>query len=116
MHWPEPRMTEQDQSQVNSLFFHAYMSQPDKKTSNLPYDTLTPHSKTVLYDVVCKLARALEDKKMLFAIIVIDRPVYSLLLELKNENPQLFSDILPLMKAFSIHMYYISVIYNIFKG
>ncbi len=66
-----------------------------------------PPSKTILYDVMCKLARAVKDKKMPFAIIVGDHPVYELLLELKSENSKLFSNILPFMEPFHIKMSFI---------
>ena len=75
-----------------------------------------PPSKTILYDVMRKLPRAIDDKKMPFAIIVGDHPVYALLLELKNENPEMFADILPFMGPFHIKMSFINAIYKRFKG
>ena len=75
-----------------------------------------PPSKTILYDVMCKLAKSINEKKMPFAIIVGDYPVYLLLLELKSENAVQFSKILPFMGPFHIQMSFIYAIYKRFKG
>ena len=53
---------------------------------------------------------------MPFAIIVGDHPVYMLMLELKSENYELFSKILPFMGPFHIQMSFIYAIYKRFKG
>lgn len=63
-----------------------------------------PPSKTVVYDVMCKLAIAIGEKKMPFAIIVGDHPVYVLMLEMKSVNFTLLSKILPFMGSFHIQM------------
>ena len=97
--------------------FHANMSEPDDRSRAIYHMTYpNPPSKTVLYDVMHKLAKAVKGKKMPFAIIVGDHPVYALMLELKSENPQLFSDILPFMGPFHIQMSFINAIYKRFKG
>jgi len=53
---------------------------------------------------------------MTFAIIVGDHPVYVLMLELKSENKELFSKILPFMGPLYIQMSFIYTIYKRFKG
>lgn len=97
--------------------FHARMSSADAKSRAIFHMTYPdPPSKTILNDVLCKLSKAIEDKKMPFAIIVGDHPVYVLMLELKSENSQMFSKILPFMAAFHIQMSFIYTIYKRFKG
>ena len=53
---------------------------------------------------------------MPFAIIVSDHPIYVLMLELKSENSDLFSKIVPFMGPFHIQMSFIYAIYKRFKG
>jgi len=65
---------------------------------------------------MCKLAKSTDEKKMPFAVIVGDHPVYPLLLELKSENATRFSKILPFMGPFHIQMSYIYTIYKLFNG
>lgn len=75
--------------------FHANMSKPDEKSRAIYHMTyLNPPSKTMLYNAMCKLAKSIEEKKLPFAIIVGDHPVYVLImLGLKCENAVLFSNI-----------------------
>ena len=97
--------------------FQARMSNADEKSRAIYHMTYPdPPSKTILNDVLCKLAKAIEEKKIPFAIIVGDHPVYVLMLELKSENPQQFSKILPFMGAFHIQMSFIYTIYKRFHG
>ena len=97
--------------------FHANMSKSDQKSRAIYHMTYPdPPSKTIVYDVMCKLAKAIDEKKMPFAIIVGDHPVYVLMLELKSENSTLFSKILPFMGPFHIQMSFIYAIYKRFKG
>ena len=113
----EFRPKPEEQPVPGFLGFHANMSEPDEKSQAIYHMTYPdPPSKTILYDVMCKLATAIKDKKMPFAIIVGDHPVYALLLELKSENPELFSDIVPFIGPFHIQMSFINAIYKRFKG
>ena len=67
--------------------FHANMSEPVEKSCAIYHVTYpNPPSKTILYDVMCKLIKSIAEKKMPFAVIVGDQPVYVLMLELKSEN------------------------------
>ena len=94
--------------------FYANMSKPVEKSQAIYHMTYpNPPSKTILYDVMCKLTNSIDEKKMPFAVIVGDHPVYVLMLELKSENDCLFSKILPFMGPFHIQM---SFIYAITKG
>jgi len=96
--------------------FHARMSNGEEKSRPIYHMTYpNPPSKTILNDVMCKLTKSMEEK-MPFAIIVGYRPVYLLMLELKSENEELFSKILPFMGPFHIQMSFIYTIYKRFKG
>ena len=94
--------------------FHASMSNADEKSRAIYHMTYpNPPSKTILNDVMCKLAKSIEEKNMPFATIVGDHPVYVLMLELKSENAELFSKILPFMAPFHIQMLFIYSLYYI---
>lgn len=110
---PHPK----DQSVPVMPAFHANMSEPDKKSRAIYHMTYPdPPSKTILYDVMSNLAKSVNEKEMPFAIIVGDHPVYVLLLELKSENPDPFSKLLPFMGPFHIQMSFIYAMYKRFKG
>ena len=71
--------------------FQAKMSHPVEKSNAIYHMTYpNPPNKTILNDVMTKLAKSVEDKQMPFAIIVGDHPVYKLMLELKSENREMF--------------------------
>jgi len=97
--------------------FHARMSNAEEKSRPIYHMTYhNPPSKTILNDVICKLAKSIEEKEMPFAIIVGDHPIYVLMLQLKSENEELFSKILPFIGPFHIQMSFIYTIYKRFKG
>ena len=107
----------EDQTVPGFSGFHAKMSQPVEKSRAIYHITYPdPPSKTILYDVMSNLAKSINEKKMPFAIIVGDHPVYVLMLSLKSENPTQFGKILPFMGPFHIEMSFIYAIYKRFKG
>lgn len=107
----------EDQSIPAFSGFQAKLSPETTKSQAIYHMTYPdPPGKSILYDVLCKLAKAIGDKEMPFAVIVGDHPVYALFLELKSENPDMFADILPFMGPFHIHMSFINAIYKRFKG
>ena len=93
------------------------MSKPVTKSRAIYHMTYPdPPSKTIIYNVLCKLAKSITEKRMPFAIIVGDHPVYVLMLELVNENVGLFNKITPFMGPFHIQMSFIYAIYKRFNG
>ena len=97
--------------------FQAKMSNADEKSRAIYHMTYSnPPSKSILCDVMQKLAKSIEEKKMPFAIIVGDHPVYVLMLELKSENAELFSKVFPFMGTFHVQMSFIYTKYKRFKG
>ena len=75
-----------------------------------------PPHKSVVHQVMCKMIKAAETNMMPFIQLVGDQPVYTLIVQLKNENPQIFGPILPFLGPFHTHMSFISAIKKRFKG
>ena len=75
-----------------------------------------PPSKSVMHDIMVKLVKAMHEKNIPFSFLVGDMPTYKTIVELKAENPELFSDIIPILGAFHQQMSYIYAIYKRFKG
>ena len=97
--------------------FFAQMSDPVEKSVALYHMTYPePPSKTILHDIMSKIARSIEQKNIPFTLVVGDYPVYKMILELKSENPTKFSKHVPFIGAFHVQMSYIYAIYKRFKG
>ena len=75
-----------------------------------------PPSKSVVYDIMVKLVRAMHEKNMPFSFLVGDMPTYKMIVQLKAENLHLFKDIIPILGAFHQQMSYLYAIYKRFKG
>ena len=91
--------------------FCAEMEGPVEKSRALFHMTYpNPPNKTIINDVMFKLAKSIQEKNMPFAVITGDHPVYVLILELKSENSAFFNKIL------HIQMSFINAIYKRFKG
>ena len=63
-----------------------------------------------------KLVDTMQEKSMPFSFVVGDMPTYNIIVQLKEENPRLFIDIVPIIGAFHQQMSYIYAIYKRFKG
>ena len=59
-----------------------------------------PPKKSVLHDVMMKITKAIQRKDMPFAVVVGDQPVYTLLVEIKNEHSQMYENIIPFLGPF----------------
>ena len=66
--------------------------------------------------MIRRCVEAGELKEMPFIQLVGDQPVYALILELKNENPEKYKNILPVMGGFHVQGTFMSTINKIFKG
>ena len=75
-----------------------------------------PPHKSVVHEVMCRMVAAAECKSMPFIQLVGDQPVYALIVQLKNENPEKFQTILPFLGPFHTHLSFISAIYKRFNG
>lgn len=97
--------------------FQASFEDPMDKNEAYYFKTLPqPPSKSVVHEVMCQCAEACEYKTMPFIQLVGDQPVYALILEVKNENPEKFKKVLPVMGGFHIQTAFFSTIYKRFSG
>ena len=63
-----------------------------------------------------KINKAILRKGMPFAVVVGDQPVYTLLVEIKNEHPQEYENIIPFLGPFHTQVCMIYAIYKRYKG
>ena len=75
-----------------------------------------PPHKSVVHEVMCRMVAAAEMKSMPFIQLVGDQPVYTLIVQLKNENAGKFDLILPFLGPFHAHLSFITAINKRFKG
>ena len=59
-----------------------------------------PPKKSVLNDIMIKITKVIQTKGMSFAVVVGDQPVYKLLVEIKNEHPQEYGNIIIFLGSF----------------
>ena len=84
-----------------------------------PYYYLTlpkPPKKSVVYDVMCRVATVAKKKSMPFVLLVGDQPVYALIVQLKYENQELFDRILSFLCPFHTQCSFMSAINKRFNG
>ena len=100
--------------------FTGYMNSimPKSDTSRAYYYLSLPKSpsKSVVYTLLEKAANAANLKNMPFIQCVGDQPVYTIIVELKNENPEKFEKVLPILGSFHIQLAFMSAIYKRVKG
>ena len=65
---------------------------------------------------MCQCAEACQYKSMPFIQLVGDQPVYALIMEVKNENPEKFEKVLPVLGGFHIQTAFLSTIAKRFCG
>ena len=75
-----------------------------------------PPKKPVLNDIMMKIVKAIQRKNMPFAVVVGDQPVYTLLVEVKNEHPQEYDKIIPFLGPFHTQSCMTHAIYKHYKG
>lgn len=75
-----------------------------------------PPNKSVVNDIMVRQVHAMEQKNIPFTFLVGDLPTYKMIVQLKSENPNLFTNITPILGAFHQQMSYIHAIYKRFKG
>ena len=73
-------------------------------------------NKHVLNDVMMNIVKVLQRKYMPFAVVVGDQPVYTLLVEMKNEHPQEYDKIIPFLGPFHTQSCMIHAMYKRYKG
>ena len=102
-----------DQKIPSFAGFQALISAPVVKSKAYYFMTYSePPKKAVLNDVMLKVKGAIERKHMLFAVVVGDQPVYTLLVEIRSEHPHEYSKIIPFLGPFHTHGCMIYAIYK----
>ena len=97
--------------------FQALISAPVEKSKAYYFMTYPePPKKPVLSDVMMKIKKAIQRKSMPFAVVVCDQPVYTLLVEIKNEHPQEYEKSIPFLGPFHTQGCMIYAIYKRYKG
>ena len=97
--------------------FQALISAPVEKSKAYYFMTYPePPKKPVLNDVMMKIKKAIQRKSMPFAVVVGDQPVYTLLVEIKNEHPQEYEKVIPFLGPFHTQSCMIYAIYKRYKG
>ena len=75
-----------------------------------------PPNKSVVNDIMDKLSTIIATKRMPFAFLVGDHPVYVLITLLKAENPAKYRDIVHFLGPFHTQCVMMSAIYKRYKG
>ena len=75
-----------------------------------------PPNKSVVKDIMDKLTNIIATKRMPFAFLVGDHPVYLLITLLNAENPNKYCDIVPFLGLFHTQCVMMSAIYKRYKG
>ncbi|KAJ3585747.1 hypothetical protein NHX12_014466 [Muraenolepis orangiensis] len=97
--------------------FHAGLNMEQRKSKayfHRSYNQLP--NKSVVNDVMDKLSTIIATKRMPFAFLVGDHPVYVLITLLKAENPNKYRDIVPFLGPFHTQCVMMSAIYKRYKG
>ena len=97
--------------------FHAGLSSEQGKSKayfHMSYNQ--PPSKSVVNDIMDKLTTIIATKRMPFAFLVGDLPVYVLITLFKAENPCKYRDIVPFLGPFHTQCTMMSAIYKRYKG
>ncbi|KAJ3584138.1 hypothetical protein NHX12_014634, partial [Muraenolepis orangiensis] len=97
--------------------FHAGLNMEQRKTKAYFHTSYNqPPNKSVVNDVMDKLSTIIATKRMPFAFLVGDHPVYVLITLLKAENPNKYCDIVPFLGPFHTQCVIMSAIYKRYKG
>ena len=73
-------------------------------------------NKPVVNDVMDRQTKIMEEKKMPFSFVVGDQPVYTLMMELKAENPEKYKNIIPFLGPFHTQCVMMSAIFKRYEG
>ena len=62
------------------------------------------------------LLKIVEEKNIPFVLLTGDQPVYTLIVQLRNENKEKFNKIIPILGSFHTQVAFITVIAKRFEG
>ncbi len=105
-----------DQRVPSFAGFQALISDPVERCKAYYFMTYPEPPKKPVLNVMLKVKGAMERKRMPFAVVVGDQPVYTLLVEIKSEHPQEYKNIIPFLGPFHTQGCMIYAIYKRYKG
>ena len=91
----------------------------DEVTKSKPFYWLRfpkPPHKSVTHEIMTRLLNIIEEKNIPFVLLTGDQPVYTLIVQLKNENKEKFNKIIPILGSFHIQVAFITAITKRFEG
>ena len=107
----------QEQKVGSFAGFQSLLHRPVMKSK--PYYFLTfpkPPKKSVTHEVMMRLLDVVEEKNMPFIQLVGDQPVYTIIVQLRNENKEKFKKIIPILGPFDTQVSFITAINKRFSG
>ena len=107
------------ESQMIGSFAGFQASMSDEVTKSKPYYWLTfpkPPHKSVTHEIMTRLLNIIEDKNIPFVLLTGDQPVYTLIVQLRNENKEKFNKIIPILGPFHTQVAFITAIAKRFEG
>ena len=107
----------ENQSTGSFLGFQSSIHLCPTKSKPFYYLTLPkPPGKSVVNEVMNRVVAVAKKKSMPFIQLVGDQPVYTLIVQLKYENPEQFDLIVPFLGPFHTQCSFMSAIHKRFKG
>jgi hypothetical protein len=105
---------EPDQQIIGSFTgFQAKLKHSEIKSKAYYYLTLPkPPDKSTLIEVMLRVERVREMKRMPFVVLVGDQPVYALITQIKNENRETFEKLVPFLGPFHTPATFMACIYK----
>ena len=91
----------------------------DSVTKSKPYYWLTlpkPPHKSVVHEVMIRLLDAIDEKNISFLTLTGDQPVYTLVVQIRNENRDKFGAIIPFLGPFHTQVAFITAISKKMEG
>ena len=107
------------ESQMIGFFTGFQASMSDEVTKSKPYYWLTfpkPPHKSVTHEIMTYLLNIAEEKNIPFLLLTGDQPVYTLIVQLRNENKEKFNKIIPILGPFHTQVAFITAIAKRFEG
>ena len=107
------------ESQMIASFAGFQASMSDEVTKSKPYYWLTfpkPPHKSVTHEIMTRLLNIIEEKNIPFVLLTGDQPVYTLIVQLRNENKEKFNKIIPIYGPFHTQVAFTTAITKRFEG
>ena len=73
-----------------------------------------PAPKLVTYEIMTRILKVIDEKNMSFVLLTGDQPVYTLIVQIRNENDEI--KIIPILGPFHTQVAFITAIWKTFEG